>query len=271
MKQLQAKTGKVAIYAVLLAGVLALMFGLKKCSSPNEVLDGRAEGDTLNVAIELSPIGLSTKEDTLSGFHYDLIRLLCLKHKRPVHISAFSNLKSALRQLEAGKFDIVIADIPVTSNMKEHYLYTDSIYIDNQVLVRRKDVESKSFTQNDLAGDTIWIPAGSLAKERIQNLSEEIGDTIYVVEDPKYGAEQLVILTALGDIKQAVVNKKYADALVAEYSNLDISTDISFNQFQSWILSKNNQELCDTINNWLNGFRTTEDFNRLYDNYFGRK
>lgn len=271
MKHLQVKTGKFTIYIILLVAVLALMFGLKKCSSPSDVVDERAKGDTLNVAIELSPIGLSTKEDTLSGFHYDLIRLICAKHKRPIHISAFSNLKSALRQLDEEIFDIVIADIPVTSNMKERYLYTDSIYIDHQVLVRRKNSENKPFTQNDLAGDTIWIPAGSLAKERIHNLSEEIGDTIYVVEDPKYGAEQLVILTALGDIKQAVVNKKYADVLVAQYSNLDISTDISFNQFQSWILSKNNQGLCDTINNWLNDFRVTDDFNRLYDKYFGRK
>ncbi len=268
MKKLTVKTGKTVIYVILLIFVLALMFGLKKCSSSQLSNDAKAEGDTINVAIELSPIGLSTRQDTLSGFHYDLIRRICKLHNQNVKISAFTNLSSALNQLDNGRFDIVIADIPVTYNMKENYLYTDSIYIDHQVLVRRKETIKKGFNQNDLAGDTIWIPSGSLANERIHNLSEEIGDTIYVIEDKKYGAEQLIILTALGEIKQAVVNQKYAAALVKDYPQLDISTDISFHQFQSWILRKNNTELCDSVNKWLKEYKGTDEYLKLYNRYF---
>lgn len=269
MKNLELKKGKFTLYFILLILVLATMWGLRKCSSAHSTtVSDRAEGDTINVAIEISPISLSLAEDTLSGFHYDLIRNICNIHSRPVQISAFTNLSSALRQLDSGRYDVVIADIPVTSGMKEKYLYTDSIYIDRQVLVRLKDTITKGFTQNDLAGDTIWVPKGSLAVERLHNLSEEIGDTIYVVEDPKYGAEQLVILTALGQIKQAVVNMRYAQKLAEDYPQLDISTDISFNQFQSWVLAKENTVLCDSLNSWISAYKSTEEYSALCKRYF---
>ena len=32
---------------------------------------------------------------------------------------------------------------------------------------------------------------------------------------------------------------------------LDVSVDISLSQFQAWVLRKDNQQLCDSINNWL--------------------
>ena len=268
MEKKVLKTGRIAIYIVLLIIVLAAMWGLRECSSSRSNIIGRADGDTLNVAIELSPIALSMREDTLCGYHYELIREICSEHGRPVKISAFTNLNSALRQLDEGLFDVVIADIPVTTKMKEKYLYTDSIYIDYQVLVRLKETIEKGFTQNDLAGDTIWVPKGSLAVERLHNLSEEIGDTIYVVEDEKYGAEQLIILTALGERKQAVVNMKYAESLAAEYPQLDISTAISFNQFQSWVLSKDNVALCDSLNVWLREYKSTERYEKLCKKYW---
>lgn len=268
MKNLELKKGKLMLYFIMLVFVLAAMWGLKECSSGHSDNSERAKGDTINVAIEISPISLSLSEDTLSGFHYDLVRNICKLHSRPVHISAFTNLSSALRQLDNGRYDVVISDIPVISGMKEKYLYTDSIYIDRQVLVRLKESITKGFAQNDLAGDTIWVSKGSLAVERLHNLSEEIGDTIYVVEDPKYGAEQLVILTALGQIKQAVVNLRYAQKISADYPQLDISTDISFNQFQSWVLAKENTELCDSLNSWISAYKTTEEYSALCKRYF---
>ena len=88
------------------------------------------------------------------------------------------------------------------------------------------------------------------------------------MEDPKYGAEQLVILTALGQIKQAVVNLRYAQKISADYPQLDISTDISFNQFQSWVLAKENTELCDSLNSWISAYKTTEEYSALCKRYF---
>lgn len=271
MKQLQNKKGHLGIYLFLLAFVVAGMFFLKKCSVPVAVEnEHRATGDTLNVAIELSPTGIYMRSDTLAGFNYEMIKALGEISGRPLHISAFTSQKSALKALDEGRYDIILADMPSTARLKEQYLFTKPIYIDHQVLVRRKSADSDSaqFIQNDLAGDSVWIVAGSPSYDRLINLSHEIGDTIYIIEEPEYGAEQLVILTAIGEIKQAVVNEETARRVASDYDNLDISTSISFNQFQSWMLGKRDSVLRDSINLWMERLKKTEKFKAINKKYF---
>ncbi len=269
MKRLEVKKGHAGLYLFLLVLVIALMFFLKQCSVPVVVeSDSRAGGDTLNVAIELSPTGVFSRGDSIAGFNYDMIRSVASVAGRPLKISSFTSPQSALRGLDAGRYDIVLADLPVTVGMKENYIFTIPVYVDHQTLVRRRKTGNDNFIQTDLAGDTVWIAAGSPYYDRLRNFSHEIGDTIYIVEDPEYGAEQLVILTALGEIKQAVVNEETARKVAVDYDNLDISTSISFNQFQSWILSPRDSVLRDSLNVWIDRVKNSELFKEINNKYF---
>ena len=138
------------------------------------------------------------------------------------------------------------------------------------MLVQRKDsvggivVES----QLDLAQDTVWVIDGSSAELRLKNLSHEIGNTIYVKTETSYGAEQLFLRVASGEIKNAVMNERIAMELAKKYPNVDISTGISFTQFQSWILNKNDSVFCDSINKWLDAVKLTPEYATLYNRYF---
>lgn len=269
MRKLKPKNGRLSLYIGLLAGVAIIMILIKQCSRPSyPTEDIPAGGDTINVAIELSPTGVTTSGDSLSGFHYELINAIAKVGKRPLKISGFTNLASAMRGLDEGRYDVVVSDIPATSRVKESYILTTPLYVDHQVLVRRIDENNQDFDHFSLANDTVWIPAGSPYIDRIINLSHEIGDTIYVREDPEYGSEQLVILTSLGEIKQAVVNDEIARRIAIDYPNIDISNSISFNQFQSWILSPDNKELADSLDCWINRYEKTEEFEKLKRKYF---
>lgn len=271
MKKLQLKKGSITVYVTGLLIVLLLMFMLRKCST--ETLssnDNRAGGDTLNVAIELSPLGISTRLDTLSGFHYDLIRIIAARHNRPLQISAFSSPASAFASLKNGRYDMVISDIAATAKLKKELLFTEPIYLDKQVLVRKHGTTTDSvfkFTQATLAGDSVWVAEGSPFADRLRNLAHEIGDTIYVMDNHGYGAEQLGMLTALGQIKQAVMNNEQAERIKTEYPDLDISTPISFNQFQGWVLAPGSETLRDSINVWLTEFKSTREFRKLLEKY----
>ncbi len=86
--------------------------------------------------------------------------------------------------------------------------------------------------------------------------------------EDEYGAEQLFIMTALGEINNAVVNERVARELAKEYPNVDISTNISFTQFQSWITGKNQTELADSINKWLVDLKKTDEYQKLVEKYF---
>lgn len=255
MTPLQPIKGKLPLYGLLLVLAIAMMGMIKYCShNDHAALPQKAAGDTIDVAIEISPIALSTRADTLGGFYYDLMRYIAGKENVAVKFTPFSQIESALDALEAGRYDMVIADLPITTAMREKFLFTDPIALDREVLVQLKDSltgKPKALTQNDLRGDTVWIPAGSPFRDRLINLSHEIGDTIYIEEDSHYASEQLVMLVALGDLPRAVVNEQIARSLAKRYPKLDISLNISFTQFQSWAINKNRLELLDSLNIWL--------------------
>ena len=90
---------------------------------------------------------------------------------------------------------------------------------------------------------------------------------VFIIESPEYSSEQLVILVALGEIKQAVVNAAVAKSIIKDYPQLDINTKISFNQFQVWALNRNNHELEEKINRWIIEVKKTEEYLKLVEIY----
>lgn len=271
MRKLKQYNNRLAIYLLLLFVAIGLMIMVKTCSYDSDILgDKSSGGDTLDIAIEYSPMSLYRYNDTLGGFNYDLIRDLTARHNIDVKFHPIVSLTEALDRLNAGKYDILIAEVPSTTDLKERFLFTDAIYLDKQVLVQRIDSVTrrpKIKSQLDLADDTVWVVANSPLETRIANLSEEIGDTIYVRADSLYSAEQLFILTAVGDIKQAVVNERIAKLMAKDYPQVDINTNISFTQFQSWLLNKNDSILCDSLNSWLSKYKLTPPYKSLETKY----
>ena len=161
------------------------------------------------------------------------------------------------------------AQFPVTRENKAQYLFTQALYLDKQVLVQRiTDHGVTVNSQLDLAGDTVNIVKGSPMRERIISLSREIGDTIFVVSDSVYGPEQLFLMVATGDIKYAVINETIARKMAASHPGVDISTAISFSQFQSLTLQKDNKELCDNFNKWISRVKKMPQYREIYNKYF---
>lgn len=273
MKKLNQKNGSTSTYILLLVLVVIIMYMLKTCSykKDNNFTYTPSKGDTIDVAIEYSPLSLYTYNDTLGGFNYDLIRQIAAIHDLNLKFHPIVSLTDAISKLNIGYFDILIAELPMTTEYNDKYLFTTPIYLDKQVLVQNKDsitLDRHIKSQLDLANDTVWVVANSPISYRILNLSHEIGDTIYIMSDSVYAAEQLLIMVAIGDIKQAVINERVAKKLVEQYPYIDISTDISFTQFQSWIVNKNDSILCDSLNSWIATLKQTEYYKSLESKYF---
>ena len=271
MRQQQpAKRGQMILYMVLLAVVVACMVALSLCDRPKELSDARPSGgDTLDIAIEYSPVTYYTYDDTLGGYNYDLLRLMADSAGCPMKFHPVVTLEKALTGLEEGRYDVVVAQFPMTAGDTARFDFTDPIYIDQQVLVQRRG-SGAIHSQLDLAGDTVWVVKGSPMVERIASLSREIGDTIYVHVDELYGPEQLMMMVSAGEIRYAVVNRSIARAMASRLPNLNRSVAISLSQFQSWMVAKGRQSLCDSLNLWHNQVkRDTAVYFDLQRRYFG--
>ena len=105
--------------------MLATMFLLRKCShdevSPFAPQKGHSGGDTIDVAIEVSPVCYSLAGDTATGLDYEMVKDLSQYLNRPVKFHPFAPLQYALDGLEAGRYDIVVSSLPSTVEMKQRF------------------------------------------------------------------------------------------------------------------------------------------------------
>ncbi len=267
---------KLHMMMALLILVLALMWSLGRCSraKDNTIAERftHPAGDTLVVAIEMSPTSYALSGDSVVGFDYEMMRDIAGKHGLNVIFQPFAPVDYALNGLKKGDFDIVIATLPSSAELDKDFLQTNDVFIDRQVLVTKMQNDSAANRtaeppQLRLLGDTVWIADSSPFRQRLVNLSHELGDTIYIKSSPEYSAEHLVILTALGEIKQAVVNESVARRIAADYPSVDISTPISLSQFQPWLVADKHEALRDSLNRWIADYKSTDRYHQLSEKY----
>lgn len=266
------------IYIVLLAMVITTMFALfqSKHNQPatRDYPEIKSDG-ILRMTTEYSPMGYFVEGDSTFGFQYELCQAISKLSGLEVRMELEMNLDKSLQELDKSYTDVVARNIPVTSENKERYLFTEPIIMDRQVLVQRNEKTNGGVkpihNQLMLGGKTLYLQKGSPAILRIHNLEHEIGDTIYIKEDELYSDEQLIIMVAKGDIDFAVCDQQNAEMMKTHYPELDISTDISFTQLQSWALRKTSPILLDSLNSWMKKLKEQEIYNKIYRSYYKKK
>ena len=220
----------------------------------------------LNVVTDYNSFGYFVSGDTIDGFQYEMIKRLENDWGIKVNIFLENRLDDNLYGLNKGVYDIVARNIPINSELKENFGFTQVIVRNKQVLVQRKPEYNDSIPpirqHLDLAKKQITVSENSPAILRLQNLSDEIGDTIFVKQNPTYGEEQLVMMVASGDIDYTVCSEIVARNLAKEFPEIDIDTDISFTQLESWAVRKESPTLLDSLNNWLSKLVNSEEFNK---------
>jgi membrane-bound lytic murein transglycosylase MltF len=79
------------------------------------------------------------------------------------------------------------------------------------------------------------------------------------------------MMVASGDIDYTVCDKQMALRLSEVLPEIDIETELSFTQLESWALRRDAPRLLDSLNSWLNRFRETKQFNQIYRNYYEKE
>ena len=266
------------VYIVMLALAVATMINLMPSSkeeqpklSTNDYPEIKEEG-ILRIITEYSLSGYFVNGDTISGFQYEMSQAISKESGLEIQTLLDMNLDNSFEKLNNGECDVIARNVPITSELKDKYLFTEPIVLNKQVLVQRKLADGKEQkpirNHLELGGKTIYIPKGSPALQRLKNLSEEIGDTIYIKEDSLYSDEQLIIMVSSGDIDLAVCDQQIAEASLKEFNNIDIKTDISFTQLQAWVLRKDSPILKDSLDKWISQIRENGLYNRIYRRYY---
>lgn len=212
------------------------------------------------------------------GYQYELLKELTDYLGIKLDVMVSNDLDDSFRKLTNGECNLIAINLTVTKERKKYIDFTMPHGQTRQVLVQRKPDNWKKLSraaienqlirnQLDLAGKTIYIQNGSSYYERLKSLSDEIGDTIYIMETPEE-AEQLVSLVAEGTIDYTVCDENIALVNQTYYPNIDVETAISFPQYIAWAVQKGNTSLRQEIDKWFSEFKKTTTYAVIYNKYF---
>ena len=124
----------------------------------------------------------------------------------------------------------------------------------------------------ELLNDTVYVRDNSAYKERIQNLSEELGGPIYIKELPgNLSTDQIIEKVAKGELKYTISDYNIASIMKANYPILDISVPVSFSQRIAWATRFSSPDLLKAANKWLKTMKRKVDYNVIYNKYFKNK
>ena len=213
------------------------------------------------------------------GFQMELLEAFANYLGVQLQIVVNNNLDENFKSLEDNKCDLIAIGLTVTKDRSKLVDFTDPFLQTRQVLVQRKpkgweymrkSVLEDSLLRNQLmlAGKTIVIQKGSSYLKRLENLSDEIGQSINIVVDGNNEVEQLIEKVASGEINYTVCDEHVGMVNQKYYPNIDIKTAISFPQNIAWAVRKGSDDLKQKINEWLEDYKSSRKFIRLYNKYF---
>lgn len=214
------------------------------------------------------------------GFHLELLKLFANHLGVELQVYASNDLEDNFNcLLEDQQCDLIAMDLTVTRSRNNKIKYTEPVNQTRQVLVQRKPANWYSMrtsemedhllrNQLDLAGKTVYVQKNSAFVTRLQNLMEEIGDTIYIVEADGLEMEQLIEKVAKGEIDYTVSDEHVALVNQSYYPNLDVQTPLSFPQNLAWAVRGDTPELLEVLNEWLAEFRKSRQYVSVYNKYY---
>lgn len=214
------------------------------------------------------------------GYEFELLKRFADYLEVELEIIVVKDMDELINKLNAGEGDLLAHGLTVTSSRKELVAFSDYLYLTKQVLVQKKPDNWRTINwltlKNslihdpiDLLNDTVSIRKESSYKERILNLSEELGGEIYIEELPgNLQTEDIIKKVANGEIKYTIADKNIASITASYYPIIDIRVPVSFSQRVSWATRHTSPDLLKATNLWLKAFKKEIDYNVIYNKYF---
>ena len=279
-------------------GISLLIWALASCQNqpdvPIEEPEKRVE-DTLTALQHLQEkgklvavtncelINYNTQESAPSGFEYELLNNFCKANGLELEMRVNENLDSCYCLLDSDEVDVVAIGIGSNKDMKRRFLLTNPILMQRSVLVQRlpegwnkmstvNEVENQLLRSSvDLAGKTIHLPKGSHEVKLLEHLSDQIGDTIFIVECDSMNSVDLVQAVASGQIDYTVVEEYIARMASIGLRGMDTKLVVSVEQPLCWAVSNhsNDSSLLFVLNDWIDGFEQ-RNLNRILLKYINK-
>ena len=247
--------------------------------SQDAVLDSVIKRKKLRAVTDYGSVSYLVYRGEPIGYQYELLKDLTTYLGVELELVIESSLQKSIEMLNNNEIDLLAMGLTVTSERNRQFSFTLPIMTTRQVLVQRKpdgyanmvtadEIESHLLRNTlDLADIRINVQKGTVFAKRLETLSDEIADSIIIINDERE-MEELISAVVSGEIDYTVADEHVALVNARYYRNIDVKTPLSFPQKIAWAAKKGQTGLTDTISSWLNEFNSSLRSRLLYNKYF---
>ena len=194
-----------------------------------------------------------------AGIDMDLVKAIGydLNYSISIRDNTFDSILLSVTQ---GKCDMGASGFTIDADRAKQVLFSDPYYEIHQVVVVKEDSTISSL--EDLRGKRISVQTGTSGADYAEGVP---GANVIFQKD--YNAAVLDVLNGKADCE--VVDSAVAEAQVARQDGLkvlDILTDAE-TEYYGFIFSKNNQELCDMVNESLARLKADGTLDKIIQYY----
>jgi len=214
------------------------------------------------------------------GFEYELLNQFGDYLGVEAEIKVVKNITDMFKMLNNKKGDLIAFNLTVTNERSKKVAFTRFTNTTTQVLVQRRPKKWQNMTLDqinkliitnpiDLEGKTVYVRSGSSYISRLKNLSDEIGGKINIkIANPDLSTENLIEMVSNGEIDYTISDENIAHLNQASFPDIDISTKISLPQKIAWAVRKQDHQLLDTLNFWIDNMLKNPVYYVIYNRYY---
>jgi membrane-bound lytic murein transglycosylase F len=239
-------------------------------------LDQIVKRGYINALVDNNSTSYFIYRGTPMGYEYELLERFANYLKVELKIKVIAGIEEAIDLLNKGEGDVIAFPLTITKERTNYVAFSQTHFNTCQVLIQRKPgnwkanpyLAEKELIRNpaELIGKEIYVKKGSSFKDRLENLSDEIGGEIIIREDSADSeTESLIAKVANGEIPLTVNDQTIAMVNATYYPEIDIKTVLSLPQQIAWAVRNNSPALLASLNKWLGNIKKEGTFKVIFD------
>ena len=225
--------------------------------------------DTLHVATLYGPTSYFNYRGQEMGFDYENVKRFADDEGLVLDLRVAPSLQALLKMLTDGEADLAAYPIPVIEEYNKLVRHCGHKEVTWQVLVQPAGKERISDV-TELVGKTVYVEKDSKYHFRLKNLDQELGGGIDIkpISLDSLKTEDLIEMVDRAEIPLTIVDSDIAELNKSYFPRLDISMKVSLEQYSSWAVRNDLDSLAKRIDNWEKRRENSEVIRGIYKKYF---
>lgn len=237
------------------------------CGGGDATSDSKKSGKKVLTAaanVDYAPFEFYDENNEPIGFDVDLWSAICDKMGYEANFVHFP-WDGLISGIQADKFDAIVADMEITDERKESVLFTEPYFYETIGIAKQAGTDYKEIS--DLKGQTVGLQTGTVAETWAKEHKDEINAKEFTTYE--------TMADALMDLEvgrtAAVINNgpyiQYQSTIDEKIEVMDIIDDNPINCGIAF--NKDDQKLCDQVNDTLKELIADGTYQKLYKKWFG--